>query len=104
MNPKIQCDECGTLYDNVNLRRKVLKDLVYEYYWMCGTCDFKHVSYYTNKRIRRDIKRQEKRWERYRIASTEDEERKRLAHIKTQDKLIKKDMDLLYEKMRKGVV
>lgn len=104
MNPKIQCDECDTLYDNVKLRRKVHKGLAYEFYWMCSSCDTKHISYYTDQKIRRDINRQKKRWERYKKMGTEESERKLLAQIKMQDKLIKKDMDALKERMQREVV
>lgn len=104
MNHKIQCDECLTVYDNVKLRRSVLKDLVYEYYWMCSSCDFKHITYYTNQKIRRDINRQKKRWQRHKQAGTEEAQRKIHAEINMQDKLIKKDMDVLKEKMQKEVV
>lgn len=104
MNPKIQCSECGMLYDNVKVRRRVLKGLAYEFYWMCSSCDHKHISYYTDKKIRRDIKRQVKRRERYQKAGTEEQERKLLAEINMNDKLIKKDMDALKERMQREVV
>ena len=83
------------------LSRKVLKGLAYEFYFHCPECDHKYISYYTDQKIRRDIKRQEKRWARYRIAGSEQSERKLLAQINMQDKLIKKDMDNLKEKMTK---
>ena len=85
-------------------KRKVLEGLAYEFYWNCPECKHKHIAYYTDQRIRRDIKRQEKRWARYRIAGTEESERKLLAQINMQDKLIKKDMDALMVKMTKEVV
>src|SRR5690625_7168702 len=94
---KVLCEHCDSVIRLPKLRRKVLKDLIYEYYFHCPECDYKYISYYTDKKIRRDINRQKKRWERYRKASTEDEERKRLAEIKMYDRLIKKDMDALME-------
>lgn len=86
------------------LKRTVLKGLAYEFYWNCPECDHKYISYYTDQKIRRDIKRQEKRWARYRVAGSEESERKLLAQIKMEDKLIKKDMDSLMEKMNKELV
>lgn len=62
----IICSNCNELIAPQKLRRNVLKGLAYEFYWFCPECDFKHISYYTDQKIRRDIKRQEKRWERYR--------------------------------------
>lgn len=99
-----KCDNCNEVVELQKLRRKVLKGLVYEFYHHCPNCDYKHISYYTDKKIRKEIKRQEKRWERYRKMGTEESERKLLAQIKMNDKLIKKDMDALYEKMQKEVV
>ena len=86
------------------LRRTVLKGLAYEFYFHCPECNHKYVSYYTDQKTRRDIKRQEKRWKKYQVAGSEESERKLLAEIKMQDKLIKKDMDRLYEKMHKEMV
>lgn len=99
--PKIQCDNCNALIDSQKPKREVLKGLAYEFYWNCPECNHKYISYYTNKEIRRDIKRQEKRWERYRQIKTEQTRRKLLAEINMNDKLIKKDMDVLYKKMAK---
>lgn len=98
---QVLCEHCDNVIKLPKLKRKVLQNLVYEFYWHCPSCDHKYISYYTDKKIRRDINRQKKRWERYRKASTEDEKRRRLAEINLQDKLIKKDMDALKERMTK---
>lgn len=101
---QVLCEHCNNTIKLPKLKRKVLKDLVYEYYFHCPECDYKYISYYTDKKIRRDINRQKKRWNRYRQAGTEESERKLLAEVNMQDKLIKKDMDALMEKMEKEVV
>lgn len=98
---KVICSECNELTKIPKPKRKVLKDLVYEFYWHCSNCNHKHVAYHTNQKIRRDINRQKKRWQRYQKASTPEDERKRLAEINMEDRLIKKDMDALKDKMMK---
>src|SRR5690625_1544715 len=98
---EVLCEHCDSIIKLPKPRRKVLKDLVYEYYFHCPECDYKYISYYTDKKIRRDINRQKKRWERYRQMKTEESERKLLAEIKMQDRLIKKDMGALMDKMTK---
>lgn len=101
---QVTCNDCFAEFTLPKLKRTVHEGLVYEYYFHCPDCNHKYVSYYTDKKIRRDINRQKKRWKKYQQMGTEASERKLLAEIKMQDKLIKKDMDLLYEKMEKGVV
>lgn len=103
-NQVVSCNECEADFTLPKPKRKVHKDLIYEFYFHCPKCERKYVSYYTDKKIRRDIKRQEKRWARYRVAGTEASERKLHAEINMQDKLIKKDMDALKERMQKDVV
>lgn len=100
MNP-VECNECGQDFELPEPKRKVLQDLIYEFYFYCPHCNHKYISYYTDKKIRRNINRQKKRWQKYRQMGTEASERKLLAQIKMEDKLIKKDMDQLYEKMTK---
>ena len=100
MSQQVLCEECNNVITLPKPKRKVLKDLVYEFYWNCPECNHKHIAYYTDKKIRRDINRQKKRWQRYRQMGTEESERKLLAEINMQDKLIKKDMDALMEKMK----
>jgi len=82
-------------------QRKVMKGLAYEYYWTCPECEHRHIAYYTDKKIRRDVKRQGERWARYRVAGSVESERKLLAQINMEDKLIKQDMDALMDKMQK---
>ena len=104
MEKNIECNECKEMFVLPKLRRTVLKGLAYEFYFHCPECNHKYISYYTDQKIRRDIKRQEKRWARYRMAGSEQSERKLLAQINMEDKIIKKDMDRLYEKMQKELV
>lgn len=99
MSEQVICDGCEVAVPIPKLRRTVLKDLVYEYYWNCTECNHKHISYYTDKKIRRDINRQKKRWQRYRKMGTEESERKLSAQINMEDRLIKKDMDGLKDRM-----
>lgn len=98
---EVTCNNCEIDFILPKLKRTVLKDLVYEFYFHCPHCDHKYVSYYTDKKIRRDINRQKKRWQKYRQMGTEASERKLLAQIKMEDKLIEKDMDALKDKMTK---
>lgn len=98
---QVTCNHCETEFKLPKLRRTVREGLVYEYYFHCPDCNHKYVSYYTDKKIRRDINRQKKRWKKYQQMGTEDSERKLHAGIKMQDKLIKKDMDNLFNKMEK---
>lgn len=101
---QVTCNDCFAEFTLPKLKRTVLKDLVYKFSFSCPECQREYVSYYTNKKIRRDINRQKKRWKKYQQMGTEDSERKLLADIKMQDKLIKKDMDVLMERMQKEVV
>lgn len=101
---KVLCEECDTMIELPRPSRRVLKGLAYEFYFHCPECNHKYISYYTDQKIRRDIKRQEKRWDKYRQSGTKESERKLLAEIGTYDKLIKKDMDALMEKMQKELV
>lgn len=135
---QVLCEECDNIIELPKLRRKVLKGLAYEFYWHCPECNYKYVSYYTDQKIRRDIKRQERRWERYRkqldiydnlliqvdswnkdkddflsdeemevankLEQSQSEARRIKAQINMNDKLIKKDMDALKERMQKGLV
>lgn len=98
----VTCNECEQDFNLPKPKRKVHQDLIYEFYFHCSHCNHKYISYYTNKKIRRDINRQKKRWKKYNVMSSPDAERKLLAQIKMEDKLIKKDMDGLYEKMEKN--
>lgn len=100
MNNQVICSECNELTKVPQPKRAVHKDLVYEYYWHCSSCNHKHIAYYTDKKIRRDINRQKKRWKKYQQTGTESSERKLLAEINMEDKLIEKDMGLLKEKMK----
>lgn len=135
--PNIQCDNCNALFEPQKPKRKVLTGLAYEFYWNCPECNHKYISYYTNQKIRRDIKRQEKRWQKYheqnnlydelliqvdsrnkdkdgllsdkemqvvyKLEQSQAAIRRIDAEIRMNDKLIKKDMDALYEKMTKAL-
>lgn len=104
MSDVVTCNECDADFTLPKLKKKVHQDMVYEFYFHCPECNHKYVSYYTNKKIRRDINRQKKRWQKYRRMQTPEAERKQLAEIKMQDKLIEQDMDGLYQKMQREVV
>lgn len=97
---KIICDGCKELNPFQKPKRKIIKGLAFEFYWTCLECDHKHIVYYTDQRLRRDIKRQEKRWEVYRQTGTEDEKRKLLAEINMNKKLMEKDSAALKKKMK----
>ena len=101
MKNQVECNECKELIPMQKIKRKVYKGLAYGHYFNCPECDHKYISYYTDQRLRRDIKRQEKRWEVYRTVRTEDERRKLLAEINMNKKLMEKDMDKLRKKMMK---
>lgn len=104
MSKLVECNDCFAEFTLPKLKRSVLKDLVYRFYFNCPDCNHEYVSYYTDKKIRRDINRQKKRWTKYRQMGTEESERKLLAEIKMNDKLIKKDMDNLFNKMESDVI
>ena len=99
---EVTCNNCEIDFILPKLKRAVLKDLVYEFYFHCPYCDHYYISYYTDKKIRRDINRQKKRWQKYNKMSTPETERKLLAQIKMEDMLIKKDMDQLYKRLENG--
>lgn len=101
MPGEVICDECKASIEIPKLRRSVLMDLVYEFYWHCTECNHKHISYYTNDKIRRDIKRLGKLRDKYAKSKTEEESRMHLARINTNDKLIQADMNALKNKMTK---
>lgn len=118
------CDGCKqqTVLNRSNrLRRRVLQHSVFEFYFTCSKCKHEHVAYYTNKKIRRDIKRQEKHWEKYReqlsiydqllikidnvndvrIIKSEEQLREILATIKRNDRLMERDMIGLKNRMER---
>lgn len=101
---EVTCNECDIDFELPKLRRAVLKGLAYEFFFHCPECNHKYISYYTNAVIRRDIKRQEKRWKKYQQMVSGQAERKLLAEINMNDKLIERDMDALKIKMQKEVV
>ncbi len=103
-NEVVTCNDCFAEFVLPKLKRTVLKDLVYKFYFHCPDCEYEYVSYYTNQKIRRDINRQQKRWAKYQKVQTEEAGRKLLAQINMEDRLIKKDMDALFEKMEKELV
>lgn len=100
MEQLIQCDNCNETFNIKKLQRRVLKGLIYQYYFTCPDCEHEHIAYYTDQRLRRDIKRQDKRWEKYRQAPTEEMKRRLMVQINTHKKLMKKDMDTLENKMK----
>ncbi len=100
----VTCNDCFAEFVLPKLKRTVLKDLVYKFYFHCPDCNHEYVSYYTNQKIRRDIKRQEKRWKEYRRTMTEEVQREMFAKINREDKLIKREMDALKEKMSEELV
>lgn len=102
MSQQVICEKCNSIKDLPKLKRKVLDNLIYEYYWRCTKCNHKYVSYYTDKKIRRDIKRNVKRRKQFAKTQTVDESRKLLAEIKMNEKLIKKNMDKLKDKILKA--
>lgn len=104
MSNKVLCEHCNNMIVLPKLRRRVLKGLAYEFYFHCPECDHKYVSHYTDQKLRRDIKRQEKRWEKYRQAPTPEMQRKLLAEINTNKKLLEKDSAALKAKMQRELV
>lgn len=99
---KYLCSCCQEVVESGDLEKKVLANLVHEHYHICPNCNYKHISYYTNPKIRRDIKRLSKKRKRWTQSKSIEESRKLLARIKMDDKLIKKDMDRLKDKMTNG--
>lgn len=97
----VTCNDCFAEFVLPKLKRTVLKDLVYKFYFHCPDCNHEYVSYYTDQKLRRDIKRQEKRWVKYRQAPTPEVQRKLLAEIKMQQRLMEKDSAALKEKMQR---
>lgn len=97
----VTCNDCFAEFILPKLKRTVLKHLVYKFYFHCPDCNHEYVSYYTNQKIRREINRQQKRWEKYRQAPTPEIQRKLLAEIKMHKKLLEKDSTALKVKMQK---
>lgn len=95
------CSSCQEVVKSGDLKKRVLPDLVYEFYHICPNCHYEHKSYYTDPKIRRDIKRNTKKRKRQAQSKTVEQSRKLRAQIKMADKLIKKDMDTLKERMAK---
>lgn len=98
---KFQCDSCKEYVTPGKLKTRVLPNKVNEAYHNCAACNHKHISYYTNDKIRRDIKRLAKLREKYSNSKTEEESRMHLARINTNDKLIESDMNALKDKITK---
>lgn len=101
MSKQVLCEQCNNHIELPKLKRRVLKGLAYEFYFHCPKCNHKYISYYTDQKLRRDIKRQEKRWQKYRQSQTPEIQRKLLAEIKMQQKLMEKDSAALKAKMAK---
>lgn len=99
MNNEMICSNCDEVVAIGRVQRRIIKGKAFEFFHVCANCEFKHIAYYTNGKIRQDIKKQQKRWERYRQAGSEESERRLLAEIQMNDRLIEKDMDGLMKRM-----
>lgn len=97
------CSSCQEVVESGDLQKRILPDLVYEFYHTCPNCHYEHKSYYTSPKIRRDIKRNTKKRKQWAQSKTIEQSRKLQAQIKMADKLIKKDMDALKERMSEVV-
>lgn len=98
----VTCDDCFARFILPKLKRTVLKDLVYKFYFHCPDCNHEYVSYYTNPKIRRDIKRQQKRWGEYRktmVNNVDAVGREMLDRINIEDKLLEREMNALKARM-----
>lgn len=100
---KFQCESCKELVTPGKLKTNVLPNKVHEAYHNCTACNHKHISYYTNDKIRRDINRLSKLRQKYSNSKTTEESRMHLARINTNDKLIETDMNALKDKMTKAL-
>lgn len=96
---QIECDDCKQGFELPKLKRKVHRDKVYEFYFLCPHCGKKYISYYTNENIRKNIKRQKKRWSKYRQSKTHENGLMILDEIDNCDEMMKQDMNKLRKAM-----
>lgn len=100
---QLECNDCFAVFEVNDLKQKVMKNQIYKHYFTCPDCNHEYVSYYTDAKMRRDIKRNMKKRKQYAQAKTVEESRRLLAKIKINDKLLNKDKDALKEKMAKAL-
>ena len=100
---QLECNDCFTVFEVNDLKQKVMKNQIHKHYFTCPYCNHEYVSYYTDAKMRRDIKRNMKKRKQYAQANTVEESRRLIAEIKMNDKLLNKDKDALKEKMAKAL-
>ncbi|GGN59396.1 hypothetical protein [Oceanobacillus indicireducens] len=96
---QVTCNDCFCEFET-ELKKKVLKNQIHKYYFTCPDCQHEYVSYYTDAKMRRDIKRNMKKRKQHGQAKTIEESRRLLAEIKMNDKLLNKDKDALKKRMQ----
>ncbi|WP_339316800.1 hypothetical protein [Oceanobacillus sp. FSL W7-1304] len=100
---QLECNDCFAVFEVIDLKQKVMKNQIHKHYFTCPDCNHKYVSYYTDAKMRRDIKRNMKKRKQYAQTNTVEESRRLLAEIKMNDKLLNKDKDALKDKMTKAL-
>ena len=96
---QVLCNQCNEMITVPAPSINVLKNAIHEHYFDCPLCNHKYVTHYTDQRLRRDIKRQEKRWNKYREAPTQERKRTILAEINLNKRMLEKESAALKEKM-----
>lgn len=96
---QVECNDCFARFE-IDLKRSVLKNNIHKHYFICPDCNTEYVSYYTDAKMRRDIKRNAKKRKQHAQAKTVEESRQLLAQIKMNDKLLNKDKDTLMKRMQ----
>lgn len=60
VNTEVSCDNCGEAFKIKKLKTTWIDDNVQRTYFICPHCNKEYTSYYTDKRIRKNIKEIEK--------------------------------------------
>ena len=101
----VECDACLDVVNinHTDVKRRYLKDLqkTHKHYFVCSTCLTEHTLYYTNQKVRKMIKRNDKNREQWLQAKTEEHERVMKAKVDMTDRLIADEMDSIKKKMDK---
>lgn len=53
---EVQCDNCGKMFNIKKLKTKCINDDVQRTYFVCPHCKREFTAYYSDKRIRKNIK------------------------------------------------
>ena len=101
---QVTCNDCFAEFEINDLKKTVLKNQIHKHYFNCPDCNHEYVSYYTDAKMRRDIKRNKKKRERYAQSKMIEESRRLLAEIRMNEKLLNKDKDALMKRMQEEVV